>query len=287
MDLSVSEVTIDAGRYFTGIIRDISARKQAEAQLQQSEARYRRLSEELEQRVIRRTQALETANKELDAYSYSVSHDLRAPLRAIHGFGEALLEDYAAQLPAEGQRFLALMRQQTVFMGALIDDLLTLSRANRKMIERSDIQMDELVRTIVTDLQDQEPDRIVNMTIGAMPPAHGDPILIHQVLGNLLANAWKFSQHKETTDIEVSGQVQGDHIVYAVTDHGTGFDMAYVEKLFSPFQRLHSQEEFEGTGIGLALVQRIIHRHGGRAWAEGTVNEGATFYFTLPKASSC
>jgi signal transduction histidine kinase len=242
-----------------------------------------KLNEELELRVIKRTAQLEAANKELESFSYSVSHDLRAPLRAIEGFSNILLKDYVDKLDDEGKRFLNVIQNNVQKMEELINDLLALSRLGRKEIELSDIDMEKLAKTTFEELS-IEPDKVrAQLNVKPLPPAHGDQGMIRQVFANLLQNAIKFTRLKEEPAIEVGGYQENSHNVYYVKDNGVGFDIRYKDKLFKVFQRLHSGEEFEGTGIGLAIVQRIINRHGGQIWAEGKVNEGATFYFVLPE----
>jgi len=230
-----------------------------------------------------RTQQLASANTELDAFAYSVSHDLRAPLRAIIGFSQMLVEDYGDKHDAEGQRQLDIIQDSARNMGQLIDDLLDFSRLGRKGMSMSDIKMDQLAEEVFEKLMHGETDQKVQLTVDTLPPAMGDRSMIREVLLNLLSNAIKFTEPKEIAVIEVSGTGDGDEVIYSVKDNGVGFDMKYADKLFQVFQRLHSAEEFEGTGIGLALVHRIISKHGGRVWGEGKVNEGATFYFSLPR----
>ncbi len=230
-----------------------------------------------------RTQQLSEANKELDAFSYSVSHDLRAPLRAVAGFSQMLVEDYGDKLDEEGQHQLDVIQNSAQQMGQLIDDLLAFSRLGRRELRMSDINVRAIAEEVIKQFQIFEPERTMRLKVDALPPALGDQSMIREVLMNLLSNALKYSAIRETAVIEISGKTDGNESIYSVRDNGVGFDMKYAGKLFQVFQRLHSTEEFEGTGIGLALVQRIIHRHGGRVWAEGQVNQGATFYFSLPR----
>ena len=230
-----------------------------------------------------KTQQLVAANKDLDAFAYSVSHDLRSPLRAIVGFSKILVEDYGNKLDEEGQRKLNVIQDSAKDMGQLIDDLLTFSRLGRKEVYKSAINMGQLAEEVFERLRLNASGQAVRLNIQALPPAYGDRNLIREVFVNLISNAIKFSKPSEVTVVELSGKTEGKEILYSVKDNGVGFDMKYADKLFQVFQRLHSTEEFEGTGVGLSLVQRIIHRHGGRVWAEGKLNEGSTFYFTLPR----
>ncbi len=237
----------------------------------------------LEAQVTQRTKALEGTNAELESFSYSVSHDLRAPLRAIHGFARILLEDHNAKLDPEARRLLGVIDQNTRRMGQLIDDLLAFSRLGRKEIASARVDMTELARLVADELRRGEGDRNgLELRIDSLVPAHGDPALLRQVLSNLLQNALKFTRGRPDARIEVGSRPDGKETVYFVKDNGAGFDARYVDKLFGVFQRLHSAEEFDGTGVGLAIVKRIVQRHGGRVWAEGKLNEGATFYFSLP-----
>ena len=241
---------------------------------------------DLEAQVAQRTKALEGTNAELESFSYSVSHDLRAPLRAIHGFARILLEDHHAKLDPEAQRLLGVIDQNTRRMGRLIDDLLAFSRLGRTDLTTGPVDMKELTQLVADEVQRVESNRngSLEIRIEPLPPARGDRGLLRQVMSNLLLNAAKFTRGRPSARIEVGSKPNGDQTVYHVKDNGAGFDARYADKLFGVFQRLHSAEEFDGTGVGLAIVKRIVQRHGGRVWAEGAVNQGATFYFTLPDA---
>ena len=245
---------------------------------QQAEQRARELNQGLQQAIIE----LQAVNKELEAFSYSVSHDLRAPLRSIDGFSQALLEDCFDQLDATGQDYLRRIRFATQRMGQLIDDLLTLSRVTRSEMQRESIDLSRLASRICTDLQQAHPERQVEIKVQPGLVAQGDIRLLQILLDNLLNNAWKFTSRQLQAKVEFGAIAQENGtLAYFVRDDGVGFDMVYVDKLFRPFQRLHGMNEFSGNGIGLATVQRIVHRHGGRVWAEGSLTRGATFYFTL------
>jgi len=242
-----------------------------------------RMAGELERRVRERTIQLEAANKEMEAFSYSVSHDLRAPLRSIDGFSQILQEDYQDQLDAEARGYLERIRNGTRRMGQLIDDLLNLSRINRRELVRADKDLSELCLKALEELAQASPERQVQVAVQPDMRVQADHQLLQAALANLLGNAWKFTARSGAARIEVGElPAAAGSQTFFIRDNGAGFDMAYADKLFQPFQRLHTEREFEGSGIGLAIVQRIIHRHGGRIWAEGTPGEGATFFFSLP-----
>ncbi len=247
-----------------------------------SQERYRQLNEQLEERVRQRTAQLEAANQELEAFAYSVSHDLRAPLRAIAGFSNALREDCAGQLGTEGQRHLEHVLEATAHMNQLIEDLLRLSQIGRGELRQEAVDLGVLANAMADDLRQAEPERQVAFVVAPDLVAQGDPGLLEAALQNLLANAWKFTGKRDQARIEVGRTDADGEPAFFVRDDGAGFDVAYAKRLFGAFQRLHRECEFPGTGIGLATVRRIIHRHGGRLWAESAVEHGATFYFTLP-----
>ncbi len=265
-----------AGRVlrWCGTNTDISRMRDAEEEIHQ-------LNAELERRVTERTAQLEAANKELEAFSYSVSHDLRAPLRAVDGFSQALLEDYAAQLPEEGRRYLGTIRQGAQKMGALIDDLLAFSRLSRLPLKKRQVDTARLVHESIEELAPQRAGRQIEIRIGDLPACHGDPALLKQVWINLLSNAFKYTGKREAAVVEIGCIGERGAREFFVRDNGTGFDMRYAGKLFGVFQRLHRAEDYEGTGVGLAIVQRVIHRHGGAIRVDAELDRGATFYFTL------
>ncbi|NWF52076.1 MAG: response regulator [Nitrospirae bacterium] len=246
----------------------------------------RRMAEEKLQNTLaeleKKTEELEAANTELESFSYSVSHDLRAPLRAIIGFSKILIEDYTDKVGDEGRRLLNIIQDNTKKMENLIDDILTLSRIGRKDIILSDVNMYKMAKAVFDEIKALYPKRNIEFQLKLMPPVKGDEGMIHQVFFNLLSNAVKFTKTRDTAIIEIGGHDEGSRNVYYVRDNGVGFNMEYSDRLFNAFQRLHSENEFEGTGIGLATVKRIIDRHKGKIWAEGKEKEGATFYFSLP-----
>ncbi len=266
----VTPLTDDTGqlRGFVKITRDITERKRAE------------------QEILRRSAELETANKELETFSYSVSHDLRAPLRGIEGFSQALQEDYERQLDNTARDYLRRIRAATHRMGELIDDLLNLARVTRAEIHRESIDLSRLANEVVQELRANEPQRAVVLKIAEGLATNGDTRLVRVALQNLIGNAWKFTSKRDRAEIEFGEKTTNGDRAYFVRDNGAGFDPSYASRLFGPFQRLHAAAEFPGTGIGLATVQRIVHRHGGAVWAEGFVNRGATIYFTLRRTNS-
>ena len=250
--------------------------------LKRAEEIINKLNEELEQKVMQRTELLEVANKELEAFSYSVSHDLRAPLRSVHGFTKILLEDYEANLDDEGKRICGIISSSATQMGELIDDLLSFSRIGRTSINPSQLDMKSIVKSVFEEICSDNQKSKINLKIGKLNKAFGDTNLLKIVWTNLISNAIKYSSKESISEISISSQLKYDRLIYSVKDNGVGFDMKYKHKLFGVFQRLHSEAEFEGNGVGLAIVQRIVLKHGGKVWAEGEVGKGATFYFSLP-----
>lgn len=262
------------GERVSGVLQDVTERKQAEVRL-------RKLNEGLETLVNERTNELHESLKELESYSYSVAHDLRAPLRAISGLGTILMEDHKAQLNTEGAELLTRIFDKTKEMGNLIDAMLNLSRISKTMPMMMDVDLSMLAAEIIEQQQEASPERKAEVTIAPGMKAECDVTLVRSVLDNLLRNAWKFSARQEVTRIEVGHIAYPGEAVFFVRDNGCGFDMAQADQLFSPFKRLHSQQEFKGTGVGLSIVQRIAARHGGRVWVEAARDQGATFFFTL------
>jgi light-regulated signal transduction histidine kinase (bacteriophytochrome) len=233
---------------------------------------------------VQRTAELEAANRELEAFSYTVSHDLRTPLRAIDGFARIVLEECASQIPPKAQDHLDRVLKSVKLMGELVDNLLEFSRLGRRPLNKRTVDTSRLVRLCVEELHAEQKDRQVEIVIDDLPDCHGDPALLKQAFLNLLSNALKYTRTREHARVEVGGCTQGGEQRYFVRDNGVGFDMRYANKLFGVFQRLHPAEEYEGTGVGLAIVQRVVYRHGGHVWADAQIGKGATFYFTLPVA---
>jgi PAS domain S-box-containing protein len=271
-----------AGRPYAvcGISTDITDRKRAQDEVGL-------LNTELERRVLQRTAELEASTKELDAFAYSVSHDLRAPLRSIHGFSQVLLEDYGDHLDETAVNYLGRLQANASRMAQLIDDLLRLSRTTRAEIRREPIELGALARTILEELRAAEPNREVELTVEDGLDAEGDLHLIGLALHNLITNAWKFTSKRAFAEITLGSAVQeGEERVFFVRDNGAGFDPRFANKLFEPFQRLHTSTDFDGSGIGLAIVHRVIRRHGGAIWADSAPDQGATFFFTLTSSTA-
>jgi PAS domain S-box-containing protein len=279
VQVTAAEVELPDGPAIFSFLTDITERKRAEEKVSQ-------LNAELEHRVTERTAELADANKELEAFSYSVSHDLRAPLRHVNGFVDLLRAHAGGNLDAKAIRFMDVITESAKKMGVLIDDLLSFSRTGRAAMHVDTVSLDQLVRDVLGGLSAELQGRQVAWKIGKLPEVCGDHAMLRQVLVNLIGNAVKYTRGRELAQIEIGAESRGGEVVIFVRDNGAGFDMRYADKLWGVFQRLHAEEEFEGTGIGLALVRRIISRHGGRTWAEGKVNEGATFWFSLPVRQS-
>lgn len=278
IEASISQAEVNGRKIYSVILRDISSRVRAEADIH-------RLNAELEDRVRERTEALRAANLELEGFTYSVAHDLRAPLRHMDAFSRILLEEYSGQLPEEAQHFLRTIRQSSQNLSRLVDDLLNLARIGRQPINREPTPLQDVVTAAIAELGSETAGRKVNWVIHPLPAAECDPRLMKQVVLNLLSNAVKYTRPRPVAEIEVgTGAADGATAVY-VRDNGVGFDMRYKDKLFGVFQRLHRSDEFEGTGVGLAIVDRIIRKHGGSVWAESEPGRGATFYFTIDAVS--
>jgi two-component system, sensor histidine kinase and response regulator len=277
LEVRVAERTAELARANQQLQVELVERKRAEEQI-------KKLNEDLERRVMDRTAQLAAANKELEAFSYSVSHDLRAPLRHIDGFAHMLIEEHSSQLQPEAQHQLQRIQQGTKKMGRMIDDLLNLARLDRRSMVLQMTSLNSLVENVLHDLGPETSDRQIDWRIGSLPSVNCDPGLIQQVFANLLSNAVKYTRRCERAIIEIDQSTIDGRIVLYVRDNGAGFNPKYSDKLFGVFQRLHSDQDFEGTGVGLATVQRIVRKHGGRIWADAETNKGATFYFSLGEA---
>jgi PAS domain S-box-containing protein len=274
IEAAISQLETAGEKVYTIMLRDITEQLHAEEQILL-------LNAELEQRVVARTAELLAAINDLEAFSYSVSHDLRAPLRAIDGFTRILLEEYASTFPEEAQHYFQRVRDNTQQMGQLIDDLLAFSRLSRQPLMKRSVDMAALIHQCLAELQPEQEGRQVAIHITELPNCQGDAALLKQVWTNLLTNALKYTRQRDSALITIDYQTDGAVMIYFIRDNGVGFDMRYSDKLFGVFQRLHRSADYEGTGVGLAIVQRIIQRHGGRIWAAAIPDQGATFFFTL------
>jgi light-regulated signal transduction histidine kinase (bacteriophytochrome) len=266
VEVSLSPLETEEGTLVTGAIRDITERKRHESMLQEKNIQ------------------LQAAVNELDAFSYSVSHDLRAPLRAIDGFSQILLKQCGSSLPEEAREYLRLVRDNTTRMGCLIDDLLAFARLGRQTLSRQRVATGAIIKQVLEEARQQAGGRSVSVSVGDTPPVWGDPAMLRQVFVNLIDNAFKYTRIRAQPVIDIGSQAVDGEQVFFVRDNGAGFDMQYADKLFGVFQRLHRAEDFEGTGVGLAIVRRVVERHGGRVWAEAEIERGATFYFTVEGA---
>jgi two-component system sensor histidine kinase/response regulator len=278
LEARVAERTVELARANQQLKTELEERKRAEEEVE-------RLNEDLERRVVERTAQLAAANEELGAFSYSISHDLQAPLRHISGFTHTLMEDYSSQLEPEAKRQLTRIQEGAGKMARMINDILNLSRLDRHEMVLSMTSLDSVVENAVIDLKSESAGREIEWRIGSLPSFDCDPGLMQQVFANLLSNAVKYTRRRERAVIEIGQMTVNDQVAIYVRDNGAGFDSKYAAKLFGAFQRLHSADEFEGTGVGLATVQRVIRKHGGRIWAEAEAGKGATFYFTLSVAT--